>query len=601
LRDNNALYYVLLRISTDIRMRKSPSIQAIAPVVLPNGSEPTPLGSGTITRLIGRGGMAAVYEIWNQQLEIYRAVKIIYAGSADLFQSRFQTEIKISAKLKHPNIIEIYGVGEWSGLPFIEMEKIDGIGLDQILAQHGALPSVACTSVAIMICKALHYAHTQDYAIYGKNYHGVIHRDLKPLNIMVCGNGVVKLMDFGIARPVDVSFQTMDGMVSGTLQYLSPEQLEKKKLDERSDLYSLGVTMYEIVTGVNPFPQTNFAHLIANKSKNKFKPIEAHGIIVNNRLKKLIYKCMQHDPRKRVASAAELMRDLEKIHWSLTNKSPEDALGEAVSATGHGEILRMPRPRISRFAWAFILLFAALAFFAVRYHPRFTSFFARWQPPARLQTIHQAGGESGGPRQNTAQSPPPDDSAKPPRSPTDQPPKKAGPEDYVAMMEKESMAKHYQTVLRLFERLTALQAKSPQALILKLRALDKTANRNVYAGFIRSVSINDGEFYLAKARLAFEKHDYEECKKLLSQSLSLPHVLMDYESLKLETSYYSALCSTALFDADPLEKTYKESLDAWWQLRSMLRNTPDHPYNKKAIGEIQRMGMKMQNTPVTGE
>jgi tetratricopeptide (TPR) repeat protein len=247
------------------------------------------------------------------------------------------------------------------------------------------------------------------------------------------------------------------------------------------------------------------------------------------------------------------------------------------------------------------LLLAALVLFAMHYHSRFTSFFARWRPPTRLQTIHQAGGESGVPRQNTAKSPSPDDPAKSPRSSTDQPPKKSGPEDYVAMMEKESMTKHYQTVLRLFERLTALQAKSPQALILKLRALDKTASRIVYAGFVRSVSINDGEFYLAKARLAFEKHDYEECKKLLSQSLSLPHVLMDYESLKLETSYYSALCSTALFDADPLEKTYKESLDAWWQLRSMLRNTPDHPYNKKAIGEIQRMGMKMQNTPVTGE
>ena len=581
-------------------MRKSPSTQAVAPVVLPDGSERTRSVQGPITRLIGRGGMAAVYEIWNRQLEIYRAVKIINAGSADLFQSRFQTETKISAKLKHPNIIEIHGVGEWNGLPFIEMEKLDGIGLDQVLAQHGALPGVACTSVAIMICKALHYAHTQNYAIYGKNYHGVIHRDLKPLNIMVCGNGVVKLMDFGIARPVDVSFQTMDGIVSGALQYLSPEQLEKKKLDERSDLYSLGVTMYEIVTGVNPFPQTNFAHLIANKSKNKFKPIEAHGIVVNNRLKKLIYKCMQHDPRKRVASAAELMRNLEKIHRSLTNKSPEDALAEAVSATSQREILRMPRPRIVRFAWAPTLLLAALALFAVHYHSRFTSFFARWRPAAPLQIIRQAEGESGGSRQNTAQSPSPDDSAAP-QTPAGRPPKKSGPEDYVAMMEKESMAKHYQTVLRLFERLTTLQAKTPQALILKLRALDKTASRSAYAGFVRSVSINDGEFYLAKARLAFEKHDYEECKKLLSQSLSSPHVLMDYESLKLETSYFSALCATALFDADHLEKTYKESLDAWWQLRSMLRNTPDHPYNKKAIGEIQRMGMKMQNTPVTGE
>ncbi len=106
--------------------------------------------------------MSAVYEIWNQQLEIYRAVKIIYAGFADLFQSRFQTEIKISAKLKHPNIIEIHGVGEWNGLPFIEMEKIDGIGLDQVLAQQGALPGIACMSVAIMICKKIHISKILD-------------------------------------------------------------------------------------------------------------------------------------------------------------------------------------------------------------------------------------------------------------------------------------------------------------------------------------------------------------------------------------------------------------------------------------------------------
>ena len=230
--------------------------------------------------------------------------------------------------------------------------------------------------------------------------------------------------------------------------------------------------MYEIVTGVNPFPQTNFAHLIANKSKNKFKPIEAHGIVVNNRLKKLIYKCMQHDPRKRVASAAELMRNLEKIHRSLTNKSPEDALAEAVSATSQREILRMPRPRIVRFAWARDLLLAALALFAVHYHSRFTSFFARWRPAAPLQIIRQAEGESGGSRQNTAQSPSPDDSRrrKPPPAGRRRNPE---PEDYVAMMEKESMAKHYQTACAFLSGLPRSRRKRPRRSFLNSALLTK--------------------------------------------------------------------------------------------------------------------------------
>ena len=123
------------------------SSEGQTPIPLPNGKERVALGSGVITKLLGRGGMAAVYEIWNPQLEIYRAVKLINPGSIEAVHQRFQTEIKISAKLNHPNIVEIHGVGEWNGLPYIEMEKIEGKGLDHIIADRGALPAAVCTAV----------------------------------------------------------------------------------------------------------------------------------------------------------------------------------------------------------------------------------------------------------------------------------------------------------------------------------------------------------------------------------------------------------------------------------------------------------------------
>ena len=369
--------------------------QTPSPVALPDGKEKIPLGSGCITRLLGQGGMAAVYEIWNPQLEMYRAVKILHPGSAENMRQRFQTEIKISAKLSHPNIIEIHGVGEWKGLAFIEMEKIDGIGLDTLITQRGALPAVVCTAIGIMICRALNYAHNQDCSIYGRNYHGVIHRDLKPANIMICGSGIVKLMDFGIARPTDVSFHTMDGLVAGTLQYLAPEQLEKKKLDVTTDLYALGVTMYEIVTGVVAFPQTSFPKLIADKTKNKFKPLKEFHIRLPSRLKRVIYKCMCEEPSKRIKSAAALLEELQKIHASLTSKSPEQVMA-AFTAAGVGKkvVLMTRRP----FPWRFTA--AAVVAAAVVYAGLF-----QYLLPMHLRSLEKRSAGTAAPARPVAPSP----------------------------------------------------------------------------------------------------------------------------------------------------------------------------------------------------
>ena len=588
-----------------------------APVALPDGKERIPLGSGVITRLLGQGGMAAVYEIWNAQLEMYRAVKLINPGSTETMQQRFQTEIKISAKLSHPNIVEIHGVGEWNGLPFIEMEKIEGIGLDNLIAQRGALPPAVCTSIGIMICRALNYAHNQDCSIYGRNYHGVIHRDLKPANIMVCTNGIVKLMDFGIARPPDVSFHTMDGLVAGTLQYLAPEQLEKKKLDVTTDLYALGVTMYETVTGVVAFPQTSFPKLIAEKTKNKFKPLEEYHIKLPARLRRVIYKCMEEDQGKRVPSAAALLDELHKIHANISGRSPEEIMASFIAIESGKKVAAVRR----RFPWkrsTAVLALALLGAGAYLYlWPQYRLFATRTAetlmasaplpaprpvPPApaeapaaaRPAATTAAAEPTGAPVHKKGIS-----SVKPaarPRRPSSQAEllqEKYGTDDFLVIMEKELKARSYQNILGLYDMLPKEQAHTTQALIYKMRALEKTQNMGRLAQFLESNAINDGEFILAKAKFSFTNQRYDECKRLLAQCMTLPHAFIDYDILKQEVYYYTALCVTAQFDASPTEQNYKEALDSWWQLRSALKATPDHEYNKRAISELQRMGKKM--------
>lgn len=291
-------------------------------VILPDGTKEEPMGSGVITGILGVGGMANVYEIWNAQLEVGRAVKLLHPNYTEDTRQRFQTEIKITAKLHHPNIIEIHAVGQWNSLPFIEMERIDGETLEKILADRGALPLEVCTSVALLIGSALQYAHNQEYVIYGHQYHGVIHRDLKPSNIMVPANGVVKLMDFGIARPTDASIHTTDGAILGTMQYLSPEQLEGKEADIRTDIYALGTVLYEMVTGVKAFPEHNVSKLMLSKIKNDYKSIDQYMLKIPPRLRRVIQHAMAHDPEKRIVDATTFLNEIGKVHRTLTAELP---------------------------------------------------------------------------------------------------------------------------------------------------------------------------------------------------------------------------------------------------------------------------------------
>lgn len=293
---------------------------------LPSGNEPIPLGSGTIVDLLGTGGMAKVYKIWNEKLEVFRAVKILLPTQQADLKSRFETEAKITAKLHHPNIVEIYSVGDWNSLPYLEMEFIDGVSLEALIGKNEKLPNVVCSAIAILVARALEYAHSQEFLIYGKNYHGVIHRDLKPANIMIPDIGDVRLMDFGIARPTEASLHTVEGNIVGTMQYLSPEQMDGVDIDNRTDIYSFGAILYEMLTGTKTFPQDTITNLMKKKIMNEYRKFSDFHFNVSPHLAKIAQKCLQINKTDRYPDMTALLVDLKTAHRSLTPDSPAKVL-----------------------------------------------------------------------------------------------------------------------------------------------------------------------------------------------------------------------------------------------------------------------------------
>jgi serine/threonine protein kinase len=298
-------------------------------IELPDGKEEISLGSGVIKGIIGSGGMARVYKIWNQKLEIYRAVKILKTIRNKSLQDRFETEVKITAKLHHPNIIEIHNVGEWQGMPFLEMEFIDGESIEEVIRKHGALPPVVCSSIAILMVRGIEYAHEQKIMLYGKTYNGVIHRDLKPANIMLTKGGNIKIMDFGIARPTETSLHTLEhNNLVGTAQYLSPEQIDGMPVDSRTDIYALGANLYEMMTGLKTFPQETMTDLMRKKLSGTYRKFDELGMNIPKSLAAITRKCLNTKKTERYESAKELLTALGESHRILTGKTPEEVLTE---------------------------------------------------------------------------------------------------------------------------------------------------------------------------------------------------------------------------------------------------------------------------------
>lgn len=259
-----------------------------------------------IIEKIGSGGMADVYKAKCHRLNRYVAIKILKQefSSDKNFITKFRAEAQSAAGLSHPNIVSVYDVGEENGLHYIVMELIEGITLKKFIEKKGRLAIKEAVGIAIQIAQGLEVAH---------NNH-VIHQDIKPQNIMISREGKVKVADFGIAKAVSADTYTQNAI--GSVHYLSPEQARGGYCDERSDIYSLGVTLYEMLSGSLPFAGDNTVSVALLHIQSEPKPLRELVPGVQYSLDRIVQKCMQKRPENRYLSATELILDLKR---SITN------------------------------------------------------------------------------------------------------------------------------------------------------------------------------------------------------------------------------------------------------------------------------------------
>jgi serine/threonine protein kinase/Flp pilus assembly protein TadD len=254
---------------------------------------------------LGHGGMGKVYKVFDQEVQAKMALKLIRPEvSADKSTiDRFRNELKIARDISHKNVCRMYDLGREAGSYFITMEHVSGEDLKSFIRRARQLVVGTAILIAKQVCGGLAEAHRA----------GVVHRDLKPGNIMIDKEGNAKIMDFGIARSISVKGITGAGVMIGTPEYMSPEQVEGKEIDQRSDIYSLGIILYEMLTGQVPFEgDTPFTIGVKQKSEIPKDPRSLNAQIPQD-LSRLILKCLEKDKERRYQNADELKADLEKI------------------------------------------------------------------------------------------------------------------------------------------------------------------------------------------------------------------------------------------------------------------------------------------------
>lgn len=281
--------------------------------------QPSKLGRYRILEEVGRGATAHVYRAYDPQLDRFIAIKVLREQLAndENYRDGFIREARLAAQLTHPNIVTIFDVGISDKKPYIAMELMEGATLESILKKSNKLSLSTVLSIVRQLAGALAYAHS----------HGVVHRDIKPGNILILKNRkTAKLTDFGIAQ-IDESLaksHSVSDKVLGTPEYMSPEQILGKPLDRRSDLYSTGVLIYKMLSGLPPFMADDLGELFKQIIKSKQPILLIENIEVKDDVNDLLRKLLQKKPEKRFQNAEELLQEIRYISRKLSKPKPNN-------------------------------------------------------------------------------------------------------------------------------------------------------------------------------------------------------------------------------------------------------------------------------------
>jgi serine/threonine protein kinase/tetratricopeptide (TPR) repeat protein len=259
-------------------------------------------GRYEIQQVLGEGGMGAVYKARDRELRRDVALKVIRPELArnPAIVERFKQELRLSHQVTHRNVIRIYDLGEGNGVKFITMEYIEGQDLRSIIREKQKFAPEEAVDVIKQVCQALDAAHSV----------GIIHRDLKPQNIMRDGSGRILVMDFGLARTVDGDGMTQSGALVGTMEYMSPEQALGKSLDQRSDIFALGLIIYEMLTGKMPFTADSTLASLIKRTQERAIPVSDHDATIPGALSGVVSKCLERDLEARYQTVSEVLTDL---------------------------------------------------------------------------------------------------------------------------------------------------------------------------------------------------------------------------------------------------------------------------------------------------
>jgi serine/threonine protein kinase len=316
------------------------------------------VGKYTILSKIAQGGMGAVYKAKHPTLKRYVLLKKLTLRGGPQFIERFRREARIMMDFKHDHIVQVYDHFKEGSSYYIAEEFVDGVSLEQLIRRERYLSNEAAALIFYEVCKGLQHAHEK----------GVIHRDMKPGNILISNQGEVKLVDFGIATSLEHSEEglTRDGMTLGTPSYIPPEQIDNAKtVDRRADIYSLGVVLYEMLTGKTPFPGSFTAETIALIHKGKYTHPKRINPKVAPGLAKIIAKSMKPNRRRRFQDLRQIIRRLERRIKRRDPASIRRALKRVIQGREIGDIYR---PRRGWVFWLFVGLFLSALLAAGGYY-----------------------------------------------------------------------------------------------------------------------------------------------------------------------------------------------------------------------------------------